>query len=195
MTFWLDVLRDYRVVEELELRKFRDLSSQSVWRQDAHARTHATPTAADAALQLVRAMATLSRADRGGEAEVRAGAKLDSESAANWLAKREAALAENENRRQRREGCLRDSAMTGAAAGTVGASLAFGILRRPAGTGPFRSLLGINVSGKAMGGAMQSFVVWMGFFMPFMLVSNVTRWRCQKAGIASSAIPRSSPAA
>lgn len=147
------------------------------------------------ALQLVRAMATLSRADRGGEAEVRAGAKLDSESAANWLAKREAALAENENRRQRREGCLRDSAMTGAAAGTVGASLAFGILRRPAGTGPFRSLLGINVSGKAMGGAMQSFVVWMGFFMPFMLVSNVTRWRCQKAGIASSAIPRSSPAA
>jgi hypothetical protein len=133
----------------------------------------------------------LTRANRGAEAEVREGAKLDEKSAAAWLAKREAALVENESRRQRREGCLYDSAITGAAAGVVGASMAFGVLRRPAGTGPFRSLLGINVSGKEMGGAMQSFVVWMGFFMPFMFVSNVTRWRCQKRGIQPNAIPKS----
>ena len=133
----------------------------------------------------------LGRADRGGSAEVKAGARLDDEAAAKWIEKCEATRVENEQRRQRRDGCLRDSAITGACAGTLGASLAFGIVRRPASTGPFRSLLGINVSGKAMGGAMQSFVVWMGFFMPFMFVSNVTRWRCQKQGLAAKGVSRS----
>ena len=134
-----------------------------------------------------------SRATRGQEAEVSQHAKLDKDAARTFLANRDAALAENELRRQRRESCLRDSAMTGAFAGTVGATLAYYIVTRPAGADgkgaalgkklrPWE-LLGINVSGKAMGGAMQSFVVWMGFFMPFMFVSNYTRWRCQKQGL------------
>ena len=132
--------------------------------------------------------------DRGGVADISADAKVDERAAAAFRQRREATLVENESRRQRRDGCLRDSALAGGGAGTVGASLAFMALRRPghAGvTGKVRwwSLLGIGVNGKAMGGAMQAFVVWMGFFMPFMLTSNLTRWRCQKKGISKTALP------
>ena len=67
--------------------------------------------------------------DRGGVADVSADAKVDERAAAAFRQRREAALVENESRRQRRDGCLRDSALAGAGAGTVGASLAFMALR------------------------------------------------------------------
>ena len=130
------------------------------------------------------------KANRGNEAEVAASAALDAEAAARFAKRREATLVENEVRRQRRDTCLRDSALTGAGAGAVGGSLALRAVRSATGTGPFRTLLGINMSAKAIGGAGQAFVVFVGFFMPFTFVANVTRWRCQKAGLKLNTAPK-----
>ena len=113
-----------------------------------------------------------SSADRGNTADVRKGARLGNEAAASWLDRREQTLAENEQRRGRRETCLRDSALAGAAAGTMGAVAMYRFtMRRSA---YFRNFLG---------GGGQAFQVVFGFFMPFMFISNVVRWRCQKAGL------------
>ena len=111
------------------------------------------------------------------------------ESAARFRERREASLAENEQRRQRRFTCLRDSALAGGAAGLLGSSLTWQALWNPRVRTRFpRSLLGISVSGQAIGGAGQAFVVFVGFFMPFVFISNVTRWRCQKEGAAASGL-------
>ena len=111
-------------------------------------------------------------ADRGQEAEIATNAKLDRESAASWIERREAALAENAQRRERREGCLRDSALTGAAAGIAG------------GYGAYRATMSLSSARRAfMGSGGQAFGVIVGFFMPFTFVSNVVRWRCQKQGL------------
>ena len=131
------------------------------------------------------------RSSRGSDFDVAASAKLDPESAARFAARREATLVENAQRAQRREGCLRDSALTGGAAGLLGGSLAFRQLTNPKARTQFtRSLLGISVSGQAIGGAGQAFVVFVGFFMPFMFISNVVRWRCQKAGLKTFEAPK-----
>ena len=124
----------------------------------------------------------LPRADLGQPAEVSENAKLDTQSAASWELRRKATLAENEARRERRYGCLRDSAMVGGGAGTIGATASWQMMQKRS-TGPFRTLLGINVSAKEIGGGMRAFTVFVGFFMPFMFVSNVVRWRCQKDGL------------
>jgi hypothetical protein len=116
------------------------------------------------------AMSTL--ADRGGHAEVAASAKLDRESAASWSERREATIAENAKRRERRDACLRDSALTGAAAGIAG------------GYGAYRATMSLSAARRAfMGSGGQAFGVIVGFFMPFTFVSNVVRWRCQKQGL------------
>ena len=118
-------------------------------------------------------------ADRGAPAEVAAHAKLDQAAAARFLERREANLAENAQRRERRDGCLRDSALTGAATGFGGASLAY------------RWLQNRSTSTRTwMGGGGQAFTVVFGFFMPFMFVSNVVRWRCQKKGLKPFKAPR-----
>ena len=112
-------------------------------------------------------------ADRGHAAEVREGARLDAEAASSWRDRRSATLIENEQRRERRDGCLRDSALAGATAGVVGAGLmyTYTVQRRSA------------IYRKWLGGGGQAFQVFVGFFMPFMFISNVVRWRCQKAGL------------
>jgi hypothetical protein len=116
------------------------------------------------------AMSTL--ADRGGHAEVAASAKLDRESAASWSERREATIAENAKRRERRDACLRDSALTGAATGIAG------------GYGAYRATMSLSAARRAfMGSGGQAFGVIVGFFMPFTFVSNVVRWRCQKQGL------------
>ena len=131
------------------------------------------------------------RSSRGQEAEVATTARLDAESAARFRERREASLAENEQRRQRRFTCLRDSALAGGAAGLLGSSLTWQALWNPRVRTRFpRSLLGISVSGQAIGGAGQAFVMFVGFFMPFMFISNVARWRCQKAGLRPYAPPK-----
>ena len=112
-------------------------------------------------------------ADRGSAAEVRADARLDANAASVWLDRRTATLVENDQRRERRDGCLRNSALTGACAGTIGAGLMYRytVQRR---TSSWRNFLG---------GGGQAFQVFVGFFMPFMFFSNVVRWRCQKSGL------------
>ena len=135
------------------------------------------------------------RATRGNEAEVAASARLDPEAAARWAARREESLIENAKRKERRERCLRDSALVGGFAGLVGGSLAFRQLRSKSEATFKKTLLGISVSGQNIGGAGQAFVVFVGFFMPFMFVSNVVRWRCQKAGLKQNVAPVASDSA
>ena len=138
------------------------------------------------------------RSSRGNEAEVAASARLDKKAAARFIAHREATLVENAERKMRRESCLRDSALVGGGAGLIGGSLALQQLRskaqttlaQAAGQPRFWQLLGIKVSGQAIGGAGQAFVVFVGFFMPFSFVSNVCRWRCQKAGLKLNEAPK-----
>lgn len=116
-----------------------------------------------------------SLADRGGSADVLDGADLSAEGAARWMERREAAAAENAARRERREGCLRDSALVGAGCGAVGGPLAWRVARRFHNIGPM----------------LTTFSGFVGFFMPFMFVSNVLRYRCQSKGIVKPAVPRS----
>ena len=110
-------------------------------------------------------------ADRGTPADVHPKARLDESAIEKWRERREATLAENAQRNERRGVCLRDSAIVGGAAGTVGGIQVYRFtMRRTAATRAF------------MGPAGQAFGVWVGFFMPFMFVSNVVRWRCQSDG-------------
>ena len=95
-------------------------------------------------------MSTLPRADRGGAAEVSSNARLDAEAAEGFRKRIEEGRMQSEARKQHRESCLQDSAMVGAGAGSVGASLAVLALRRPQGIGQFKSLLGISVTGKKL---------------------------------------------
>ena len=132
----------------------------------------------------------------GQDIEISEHAKLDERSAAVWLERREQAAAENAQRKQSRYGCLQNSAIVGAYFGLVGASLAWRGMRNPVGRTRFRNLfpsffrlLDIDVSGKAIGGGGQSFVLFVSFFMPFVFVSNTVRWRCMKeaAGLEKNA--------
>ena len=110
--------------------------------------------------------------DRGQSHEIASDAKLDQQAALTWVQRREAALAENAIRRERREVCLRDSAITGAAAGIAGAY------------GAYRATMSLSAARRTfMGSGGQAFGVIVGFFMPFTFVSNVVRWRCQKSGL------------
>jgi hypothetical protein len=144
--------------------------------------------------------AFLERANRGNEAEVSESAKLSADSARAWLKRRGQAQAENDQRRVHREVCLRDSALAGGAAGTVGAALAWRLMNSsaalPNSSGPsmrWYSLLGIKVSGKAIGGGGQAFVLFCGFFMPFTFIANVTRWRCMKSAAGAAGVENRKP--
>jgi hypothetical protein len=96
-------------------------------------------------------------ANRGNQAEHAANVRVDAEAAASWLERREETLSENSQRKVRRETCLRDSALVGGGAGTLGAYLMYRSMQhRSAG---FRAFLG---------GGGQSFQVFVAFFMPFM---------------------------
>jgi hypothetical protein len=97
------------------------------------------------------------RASRGQEAEIAAGAALDATAAARFRERREATLVENAQRRERRDSTLRDSALAGGLAGVIGASLAWRVLKRR--TQFTNTFLGISVSGDAIGGGGQAFVV------------------------------------
>ena len=126
----------------------------------------------------------LSRSDRGMPAEVSADAKLDRDHAKNWISKREATLAENAQRRARRDECLFNSALTGGCVGAV------------SGCGTYRLTMRQSARVRAfMGGGGQAFGVFVGFFMPFMFVSNVVRWRCMKRGLQPFQPPRKEPPA
>ena len=87
--------------------------------------------------------------------------------AERWLQKREATAAQASARQQRREECLRCSTQYGVAVGCVGTAAGAQLV--------FRTL-------KARNPAFGAFWIFVSFFMPFQVVSNVTRNRCQKAG-------------
>ena len=131
-----------------------------------------------------------SRSSRGQEFEIAEGARLDADAAAKFRERQKATQKENEQRAARRYECLRDSAACGGFAGLLGGSFAFRQLRnsqQSTGISAPRwwQLLGISVRGASIGGGMQAFVVFVGFFMPYMFVSNVVRWRCQKSAAAA----------
>ena len=135
------------------------------------------------------------KSSRGGDAEVAASAALDAEAAERFRERQKASRAENAQRNERRYGCLRDSALMGAAVGTISASLVLRGLRNPNAKVRFGSLLGITVSGTSIGGAGQAFCMFVGFFMPFVFVSSTLRWKCQKAGLQVFVPPRKEEAA
>ena len=111
-------------------------------------------------------------ANRGTAADVSSNARLDAEAAAGWLQRREATLAENAARRERRDVCLRDSAIAGGCAGSLGGYVMHRTMSRRSAS--FLAFIG-------SGG--RAFSVVFGFFMPFMFISNVVRWRCQSYGL------------
>jgi hypothetical protein len=119
-----------------------------------------------------RSVGMSSSANRGGAAEVSSNARLDADAAAHWMQQREAVLAENNARRERRNTCLRDSAIAGTCAGTVGGLAMYRYVNR-------RSAKLQNF----MGSGGKAFNVVFSFFMPYMFVSNVVRWRCQSQGL------------
>ena len=131
-----------------------------------------------------------SRSSRGQEFEIAEGARLDADAAAKFRERQKATQKENEQRAARRYECLRDSAACGGFAGLLGGSFAFRQLRNSQQSSGISAprwwqLLGISVRGASIGGGMQAFVVFVGFFMPYMFVSNVVRWRCQKSAAAA----------
>ena len=103
---------------------------------------------------------------RGGEAEVSEGARLDADAAERWLRRREETAAENSAREAHRECCLQSSRLHGAAAGGAGcvASVAAFYLRGTWVRAPSLAAVG----------------VWIATYMPFQMVSNFSRTRCQQ---------------
>ncbi len=119
------------------------------------------------------------RSDRGNAHEVNSNAELSAQSAERWQQLCDETRAENAARSERRPGCLRDSTMAGAAAGVVGCAGMLQLTRTR--SAALRKLAG------AGGMAFSGFV---GFFMPFVFVSNVLRVRCQRKGLQKPPIPK-----
>ena len=119
-------------------------------------------------------------ADRGQAADVSEAAKLSMDDARKWAERREKTLVENAQRNERRYVCLRDSAIAGACSGLMGGMAVYRYIqsRSPNAAKHIRDM---NL--RNMGSGSQAFAVIWGFFMPFMFVSNVVRWRCQKQGL------------
>ena len=94
------------------------------------------------------------------------GARLDAEAAKRWLRRREQTAAEATAREAHRECCLESSRMYGAAAGGAScvASVAAFYARGTWVRAPSLAAIG----------------VWIFTYMPFQLVSNFSRTRCQQ---------------